>query len=319
MKPDICCYSQPYLPTIEAAAPTDRTELGYTELFIEVKPDPSQDFFIDAKNTDDDERDDFLAMSEDEAFVERRWRAFGQHILYVTEILARQHRTFLFSISMSGSRARFLRWDRAGCVVSAAFDVRKDPQLLCEFIWRFSQTNDVGRGHDLTVSMVAPEDETIFRDTIREYVRTQTELEGAELERALSEHYQPGHVTAVSVSPHGQVLSPENKRRFLVSRPVVSPLNLTGRATRGHWAVDQSTHEVVFLKDAWRSSPQLEGVIIQGLHDRGVQNIPCLVCHGDVFEDGVSGGQSYPAKFSSHSRTSCTPIFDIQKTTISAP
>ncbi len=288
LKPDVCCYARSHLQNVEAAASTDRTEFGYAELFIEVKPDPSQDFFIDTSETDDD---DFLAMSQDEAFVERRWRAFGQHIMYATEMLARQHRIFLFSISMSGSRARFLRWDRAGCVVSAAFDVRQDPQLLCDFIWRFSQTNDVGRGHDPTVSMVAAEEEILFRDTIRGHVRSQTGLEGAELDRALSEHYQPAHVAAVLVSPHGQIASSENMRRFLVSRPVVSPLHLTGRATRGHWAVDQLTCKVVFLKDTWRSSPQPEGVIIQELHERGVRNIPSLVCHGDVPGGSVSAGE----------------------------
>ncbi len=42
-----------------------------------------------------------------------------------------------------------------------------------------SQTNDAGRGHDQTVSMAAPEEEIIFRDTIRGHVRSQKGLEGA--------------------------------------------------------------------------------------------------------------------------------------------
>ena len=43
-------------------------------------------------------------------------------------------------------------------------------------------------------------------------------------------------------------------RRFIVSRPMVTPLYLTGRATRGFWAVDESNDQLVFLKDTWRSS-----------------------------------------------------------------
>ena len=260
-----------------------RVELGYTELFIEVKADPSHDFFVDPPQAEDNREDhDFFATSEDDASNGRRDHAFGQHISYVTEIFARQYRTKFFSVSMSGSRARFLRWDRGGCIVSESFDIRVYPELLCEFFWRFSQTTSELRGLDPTVNAALPEEEELFRKALRAHVEYQLGVGGAELDHAMREHYEPGHVVVVHVLSHGQVANADNMHRFFVSRPVVSPLSLTGRATRGYWAVDGSTHHVMFLKDTWCSTMELEGEVLQYMLDGGVRNIPSVVCHGDV-------------------------------------
>ena len=276
MKPDICCYSADQVARVEIAGASARAEFGYAELFFEVKPDPSHDFFVDSANVGDDEHE-FFARSQDEEFEARRSRAWGQHFLYVTEVLARQHRVFFFSISMSGSSARLLRWDRAGCIVSASFDIREEPGLLCDFLWRFSQTSDAGRGHDPTVVVATQEEEALFHDAVRDYLSLQLDIKGTALDRALAEHYQPSHVAAIHVHPQDR-----STRRFIVSRPVVSPLYLTGRATHGYWAMEAQNRRVVFLKDTWRSSLQSEGFIIQQLQESGVRNIPSLVCHGDV-------------------------------------
>ena len=292
MKPDIWCYATDNVARMEAAGASARAEFGYAELFFEVKPDPSHDFFVDPPHDEDAEyTPSFFASSEDARAEARRSRAWGRHVMYVTEVLARQHRLFFFSISMSGSCARFLRWDRAGCIVSASFDIRQEPALLCEFLWRFSQTSSTKRGHDPTVAIATEEEEALFRDAIREYLSLQLDIKGTELlDQALTEHYQPGHVAAMHVYPHDDQHGPG--RRFIVSRPVLSPLFLTGRGTRGYWALDAQTCRVVFLKDTWRRSPQREGQFIQQLHESGVRNIPSLVCHGDVPQlasDGPEG------------------------------
>ncbi|KAI0712055.1 hypothetical protein C8Q76DRAFT_597981, partial [Earliella scabrosa] len=281
MKPDIWCYATDNVARMEAAGASARAEFGYAELFFEVKPDPSHDFFVDSPHDEDAEYiPSFFASSED-ARAEARGSAWGRHVMYVTEVLARQHRLFFFSISMSGSCARFLRWDRAGCIVSASFDVRQEPAFLCEFLWRFSQTSSTKRGHDPTVAIATPEEETLFHDAISEYLSIQLDIKGTELlDQALAEHYQPGHVAVMHVYPQDDQHGPG--RRFIVSRPVLSPLLLTGRGTRGYWALDAQTCRVVFLKDTWRRTPQREGVFIQQLHESGVRSIPSLVCHGDV-------------------------------------
>ena len=271
---------------VKQSQPSSRVDLGYAEFFIDVAPDPSHDFFVDPLPTADDrESHEFLARSDDAGLNKHRDRAFGQQVAYATEIFARQHRTCVYSISFSGSHARFIRWDRAGCVVSKSFDVHDDYETLCQSLARFSQSDNIGRGHDITVEPAPPEQEQIFRTAIGERVRFQLRLEGDELEKALSEHYQPGHVTVMYVLPHCTPASEKNFRRFLVSRPVASSMTLTGRGTRGWWAVDLSTRQVVFLKDTWRVGDyryEPEGGTLDRMHQCGVRNIPSVICHGDI-------------------------------------
>ncbi|TBU38458.1 hypothetical protein BD309DRAFT_874324 [Dichomitus squalens] len=186
---------------------------------------------------------------------------------------------------MSGSCARLFLWDRAGCIVTESFDIREHPEILCEFLWRFSQTSDVGCGHDVTVEVATPEEELHFKDAVRGHVQLQLSIEGEALEKAILEHYAPGHVAAIHVLPQDCTSAPENIRRFIVSRPVVAPLYLAGRGTRGYWAMDTSDRRVVFIKDTWRNCetmPGREGDLLRHLHDQGVHYIPSVVCHGDV-------------------------------------
>ncbi|KAI1793362.1 hypothetical protein LXA43DRAFT_885991 [Ganoderma leucocontextum] len=285
MKPHICCYRKEHVDVVEEAQPSSRVDFGYAELFVEVTPDPSHDFFVDPPPTSDHASHEFLAHSDDASFNKHRDRAFGQQVAYATEIFARQHRVCVFSISMSGSHARFIRWDRAGCVVSRSFDTRTDPGILCEFLARFSQTDNAGRGHDVTVEPALPEQEQLFRKAIVEHVRFQLGCEEEALEKAVSEHYQPGHVTVMYVLRHSEIASEEAIHRFLVSRPVASPLNLTGRGTRGWWSVDVATSQVVFLKDTWRIGDyryEVEGEALDSMNKCEVRNIPTMLCHGDV-------------------------------------
>ena len=288
----ICCYTIDNLEIVKTAAPPQRLEAGYTELFIDVKADPSSDFFVDPPkdedadvDTDADATHELLFQSEDEALVRKADKRLGRHVGYATEILARQHRSFLFSISMSGSRVRLFRWDRAGCVVSESFDIREEPEILCEFLWLFSQASDAERGHDMTVEVATPAEELLFTAAIREHVQFQLDVQGDALEHAVLEHYAPGRVAAVHVLPLGCEAEPGTIRRYIVSRPVVAPLHLTGRGTRGYWAVDASDSRVVFIKDTWRNCEIMaswEGETLRSMHDQGVRHIPSVVCHGDL-------------------------------------
>ena len=83
----------------------------------------------------------------------------------------------------------------------------------------------------------------------------------------------------------------ERTRRFIISRPVVAPLSLVGRGTRGYWAADTTTRSVVFIKDSWRScwSESLEAETQQHLSEIGVRFVPPVVWYGDVANPGTSG------------------------------
>ncbi|RDX42642.1 hypothetical protein OH76DRAFT_1488523 [Lentinus brumalis] len=285
MLPHICVYREENLETVKNGEPGSRTELGYAELFIEViAGDPAYDFFTDPKSTATDGKPhshDLASKFWDDQSALFANRSLGQHISYAIEILARQPRLCLYSVAIAGSRARLFRWDRAGCIVTESFDLRAQPDLLCEFVWRYSQAREDQRGHDTTVQPASHEEESLFLKCIRAHIRSQLQVEGAELDRAVTEHYEPNHVAVIHVLEQNAIAKADTIHRFLVSRPVISPMVLTGKGTKGFWAVDVSTHRVAFLKDTWRSRGE-EGFILASMIEKGVRNVPSVLCHGDV-------------------------------------
>ncbi|KAI0641599.1 hypothetical protein C8Q79DRAFT_918749, partial [Trametes meyenii] len=79
----------------------------------------------------------------------------------------------------------------------------------------------------------------------------------------------------------------EEKRPFLVGKPIFFSTSMFGRGTRGYVALDVRTRRFVFLKDSWR--PFYVGVEPEGHYlellssDKQVPiDIPRLVTHGDV-------------------------------------
>ncbi|KAI0364213.1 hypothetical protein BV20DRAFT_956708 [Pilatotrama ljubarskyi] len=293
MKPHVCCYASENLRHVQDAPTSSRTELGYAEFFIEVKPDIALDFFVDPSpeaTAEELRSHNLFARFHDEKLKARVDRALGQHIAYAMEIQARQQRVCLFSISMSGSSTRLLRWDRSGIIVTRSFDIRTHPELLCEFLGRFACASRAQRGFDETVEMAVAEEVSLFRDAITAHVRSQG-LSDADLDKAVTEHYRPNHVMAVHVSVEDDSTdSHVASDRYLVSRPVASPLHLAGRPTRGYWAVHAATKRVVFLKDTWRTPGEREGAVIAKLNAVGVRNVPLFVAHGDVHRRAASSG-----------------------------
>ncbi|KAI0935419.1 hypothetical protein AcV7_003854 [Taiwanofungus camphoratus] len=292
MKPDICCYLKTSIQLAKAADGGSRAQLGLAELFIEVKRAAENDFFTDPKPGDNRANHQFILNIQDKKKLEKATKGLGQNVGYAAEILARQHRLFLFSISLSGSCARLIRWDRAGAIATEAFDLHDYPELLCEFLWRFSHSSDTARGYDTTVERVGLHEERDFKEAVTLHVKDQLGLNGNALSLAVREHYQEGMVMAVSVydgqSKDAQV------HRYLVSRPVASPLSVASRATRGYWAVDANL-KVAFLKDTWRYAVrgmELEGTILDELRQAGVENVPNLIHHGDVPEQEICDDES---------------------------
>ncbi|KAI0775517.1 hypothetical protein BD413DRAFT_277180 [Trametes elegans] len=100
---------------------------------------------------------DFFARPNIQELHDEMERILGLHVAFAIEVLSRQHRNFFFSISLHGTSARFFRWDRAGCVVSYAFDIHAMPFYLSEFLWQFAKTSYVERGHDPTVKPATSE------------------------------------------------------------------------------------------------------------------------------------------------------------------
>ncbi len=270
---------------------SSRAELGYAELFIEVKPDVALDFFVDPSpetTHEDCNTHDFFTRFQNKELKLRAERVFGQHITYAMEIQARQHRVCLFLISMSGSRARILRWDRSGIIITQSFDILTHPELLGEFLARFAFASDHQRGHNMSIGMATQKEEVLFRDVVTKYIKDQLDLVDDALTDAVAKHYQQGCVFAVHMFVDDSSATPSSSTpvadRYLVFRPVTSPLRLLGRATRGYWAVQVNAERLVFLKDTWRPPQEREGTIIAELNAAGIRNVPQFVTQGDVYQ-----------------------------------
>ena len=65
--------------------------------------------------------------------------ARSQHATQAAEIFLRQHRTHVFSLYIYRDRARIFRWDRAGILVTGAFNIAKEPQKLLNFFYRLGR------------------------------------------------------------------------------------------------------------------------------------------------------------------------------------
>ncbi|KAH8115742.1 hypothetical protein DFH11DRAFT_1854205 [Phellopilus nigrolimitatus] len=300
LKPDICAYDKYGMeilkkeveekPKRKGKESRFPAHFGFAELFIEVKKTEKADLFEDPKSNGEPSKHNFIVVPTGRDNRAKALEDLGQIVSYATEACARQHRTSYFSVSIAGSLARLIRWDRAGAIVTGSFDYKKNPKLLCEFLWRYGCANAAHRGYDTSVTMASEEEETFFRETISAHVAFQLDVAGGKLKKAVGQHYQKGRVAKVDVFGKDEHGVPVNEQ-YLISRPVVSPLSMAGRSTRGYWAAKVgSEHKIAFLKDTWRidvERMEREGAILQRLHLNGVKNVPGLYCHGDVPVDVV--------------------------------
>ncbi|KAI0350368.1 hypothetical protein OH77DRAFT_1573299 [Trametes cingulata] len=295
-KPDIVCYAKRHLPELGSASasdPTDYTDMGFAETFIEVKRSVGDDYFTDPPSGTDRETWRFVLHKFPPGEVDNIPRDdalhdFGQSVAYAVAIFQRQHRLFCFSVIVAGSCARLLRWDRAGVIVTHAFDVTIEPRLLCEFFWRFGRASDSQRGYDVTPSVATPEQEARFKNAVANHVAKQLGIPG--LQAGLAIHYQPNFVTALPLFSAGA-----KDRVLLASRPITVPLSVFGRATRAYWVVELDSSDskpprdrVLVLKDTWRlirqdgQPDECEGDVMSRLISQNISNIPPVEAHGDV-------------------------------------
>ncbi|KAF8067994.1 kinase-like domain-containing protein, partial [Lyophyllum atratum] len=188
----------------------------------------------------------------------------SQLIHYATEWCSRQHRRFAFTVFIGDPYVRFIRWDRAGAVVSEKFNYREDSRPLIQFLWRFTHADDAGRGRDPTVRRAEPDEAKLAEDHLSEWA---------------PKAKRPPVVFTVPDS-HGE------PREFLGWGSMANAGSLTGRCTRAYPVIDMKTRKRYFLKDTWRAHDLAqEADILQKLQAAGVEHIPPFVCGGDLLDD----------------------------------
>ena len=218
-------------------------------------------------------------------------RSRGQLIEYASEILRRQHRCFVFVISIYGDQARFLRFDRSGVIVSDAFNYRTSTHIMGEFIYRLFKTGTAAdRGHDPTAVLASEADTEFFRGLhLPGSSVARNEIELDELERAANRGWPVYRlritapfsplVFASKESSSKQVYARAVRaddmtvtREFLVGRPMFSGRSLISRGTKVFVGYDTEVKIPVVIKDAWR-------------HDRGDDGRTELKTYHELWKD----------------------------------
>ena len=235
------------------------------------------------KNHTDDPFDETFP-GNDPADSEHRASNLDQILSHAKLVFDHQHRTHHLTVIIFGRMARIVRWDRAGALITEKFDYKKEPHILGKFLFCYSRSDAVARGHDPTAVRVEP--------GTKEW-----ELMSSRAEQSLLRHSRAVEEDARIAFQHsvaqGQprwklaVNTEKGAMHFLVGRPDFCASVLIGRGTRGYVAINMEDPQgsFVYLKDAWRVDHERikqEGKILAALNEKDVPFIPHLVCHGDV-------------------------------------
>ncbi|OBZ73849.1 hypothetical protein A0H81_06455 [Grifola frondosa] len=202
-------------------------------------------------------------------------KARGQLADYAMHVLARQHRQFLFMIAICRDRARLLRWDRVGAVVSKPFDYIKSPELLGGWVYRYAKMTPAQRGFDPTATL-ATSDEV---DMLKAAANSLTGF-SEYAKQCLVDIIRPGWPIHKIEIGNG-----DDKRYFLVGYAMTASLSPTGRGTKGLVAYDITERIPVFMKDTWlpdSTEIHTERQVYERLQQHGAQNIATLLYSEDV-------------------------------------
>ncbi|KAF4579732.1 hypothetical protein EYR36_001551 [Pleurotus pulmonarius] len=189
----------------------------------------------------------------------------GQLANYATQICRRQHRTHFYMVFIFHPFIRFIRWDRAGAIVTKRINYVEDCTPFVRFLYLFGRLDRAGKGFDPTV-------------------RPASQFEAEEAKKYLKRWEPKLERTVFKMD----VPAPKSKmRQFLVWGSLADPESPLGRATRGYPAVEVIDGVVstkpVFLKEQWRSvavRPEVE--TLKELNEKGVLHVPTLLCGGDL-------------------------------------
>lgn len=220
MKPNLCLYRDDVLEKfkrIDGKLKKDFYVMNFAHADVlgEIKEDDEDDPWVDPPESGEEERvpespqDQQKLTSNNNFFREKETEvaqididvAIGRFASHAMAILSRQYRTHCFSIGVFGFKARFFRWDRAGVVISRAFNHRKKP-LLREFAKRYCQATDAQRGYDMSVCKASCSEEVKFKEKIRGHVKDlYAPKDEDSVEELVKKHYEEKKVFKIKIWP----------------------------------------------------------------------------------------------------------------------
>ncbi|KAF9261196.1 hypothetical protein L218DRAFT_505516 [Marasmius fiardii PR-910] len=292
IKPDMTAYPPSYNPRIQKDLRIN--DITRAEFFWEFKLAESCDGFDDNGIQEDDdgaeaggggevvgeednvdEEDDIYEKrgpQDKRRYFEKRTKSArdtrNQMATYAGAIMSSQFRTHLFSVQVTRTRARLIRWDREGAVVTNAFPFAEQPYLV-EFVKRFAKAKMDYRGHDSCMTEV----DRARAKEVREFLRDNNDPNHSE------EAYRVYKFTFPNERAGGKPVTFYGGK--IAFEGNACP---TGRSTRGFLVVDKDNKKA-YLKDTWRISKQgmeKEGDVYKILEEKKVEKIPSVVACGDA-------------------------------------
>lgn len=193
---------------------------------------------------------DVDAAATDDPITEFR----GNHVPTLTRIersvnciMVAQGRLFAFAVGVYGHTARIYRFDRAGIMVSPAFEYAKQPDILHEFLWRFLNPTQGG-------SSVIGSDPTIRAPTDAEYrwatlLARQHEDDAQQGRQIIEQQHACRLFSVTGRQGHAS--------QYLGYRVVSTFIgHAFSRGVTVWKALDMSTGDRVVVKDLWRPMPR---------------------------------------------------------------
>lgn len=118
----------------------------------ELKHDPARSGFLFGDG------DEFLHDTDEGK------EARAQHIKSAAELMYRQHRTHVFTFYVLKSRARLLRWDRAGLIISEPIDLLQKPGDFLNFFYRLAAMTPEELGYDTTATLASEDQVRLLQE-----------------------------------------------------------------------------------------------------------------------------------------------------------
>ncbi|KAL4254981.1 hypothetical protein ABKN59_003941 [Abortiporus biennis] len=201
------------------------------------------------------------SQEEEEEYDDRQHEELYEGI---AAIMDRQHRTHFFSVEITGHTVRFLRWDRAGAIVTNPLCFDKDLTDLITFLYRFARMTAEQQGEDSSV--LKPElDEIKALDEFRSSTVPGLVPQHQDyFEHAFVKNLQQFSIVKIQLDklpPSPATVSSDDhcphptlqKLRLLIGAPNgTNPHPPFGRATKGFLAYDLDEKRLKFVKDSWR-------------------------------------------------------------------
>ncbi|KAG1726334.1 hypothetical protein EDD22DRAFT_961450 [Suillus occidentalis] len=239
VKPDVCVYADPTLRG---------TDISKAEIIIEFKwAGYSHDSFIE-------DGDDIVSSTENSMDT------LGQITSYAAAQLGAQYRSHAFSVLIVRDRARIIRWDREGAIISSCIRYNTEPHLA-DFFYRYARASPELRGIDTSVSPASAREAALARLWLK-----------------LSNTTRMFKVSVPRADGSG-VLT------LIIPQPTALGFPPAGRGTRTCPAFDLVNKKVVMFKDSWRVSlPDVlpEGEVYKLLKSHNVRNVATCIAYHDV-------------------------------------